>query len=147
MAEYFTIQFSIHLKGVICRLSDTVMTAFLEYHWPGNVAELKRCIQTLMKADGTRWTQHLPVLSLPGGGHADRSASHWGLDVGDIRRSLTECREMSLKQARCRYVVQIEKKMLRAALAQTGGNCKKAAGLLDISYKSMLNKAKAYRLV
>jgi DNA-binding protein Fis len=29
----------------------------------------------------------------------------------------------------------------------TNGNCKKAAALLSISYKSMLNKVKEYQLV
>jgi transcriptional regulator with PAS, ATPase and Fis domain len=43
--------------------------------------------------------------------------------------------------------MQVESRIMKAALSTTHGNCKKAAGLLNISYKSMLNKAKAYQLV
>jgi transcriptional regulator with PAS, ATPase and Fis domain len=54
--------------------------------------------------------------------------------------------EMSLKAARQHYVMQMEKDILKTALFRTHGNCKKAASLLNISYKSMLNKVKAYQL-
>ncbi len=52
-----------------------------------------------------------------------------------------------MKKAKQRYVMQVESRIMKAALHTTHGNCKKAAGLLNISYKSMLNKVKAYQLV
>jgi transcriptional regulator with PAS, ATPase and Fis domain len=55
--------------------------------------------------------------------------------------------EMSLKMAKQRCAMQVEKGILKLALSRTHGNCKKAAILLNISCKSMLAKAKAYRLV
>jgi transcriptional regulator with PAS, ATPase and Fis domain len=39
-----------------------------------------------------------------------------------------------------------EKTIIKKALERTNWNRKKAAGLLDISYKSLLNKIKQYRL-
>jgi len=116
---------------VLCRLSDTAMRALLAYPWPGNVIELKRVISRLMTADGD----------------GVACAYHPFVDVADIRRFLDRNQELGLKQAKSQYVVRIEKKMLTAALEKTGGNCKRAAGLLNISYKSMLNKVKAYQLV
>jgi two-component system response regulator AtoC len=46
----------------------------------------------------------------------------------------------SLKVAR----VDLEKKMIRKALAATGGNRTHAAHMLEISHPSLLNKMKAY---
>ena len=69
------------------------------------------------------------------------------IDADEVHQFLEKNRDISLKQAKNRYVSQVEKKMMKAALAQTNGNCKKAAGLLNISYKSMLNKVKEYQLV
>jgi transcriptional regulator with PAS, ATPase and Fis domain len=64
----------------------------------------------------------------------------------DVRRFLKNNKDLPLKTARKRYVMQVESQIMKAALSRTNGNCKKAAGLLNISYKSMLNKAKAYNL-
>ena len=69
------------------------------------------------------------------------------MDASDIRNYLRHNEGVSLKKAKARYAMQVEKKMMTAALAQTKGNCKKAAGLLKISYKTMLNKVKEYRLI
>jgi transcriptional regulator with PAS, ATPase and Fis domain len=43
-------------------------------------------------------------------------------------------------------VTGTEKTIIKKALERTNWNRKKAAGLLDISYKSLLNKIKQYRL-
>mgnify|MGYP000564924967 CR=1 FL=1 len=44
------------------------------------------------------------------------------------------------------YVTGTEKTIIKKALERTKWNRKKAAGLLDISYKSLLNKIMQYRL-
>jgi len=40
----------------------------------------------------------------------------------------------------------VEKRVMKRALESTNWNRKKAAAMLDISYKSMLNKIKEYKL-
>ena len=64
----------------------------------------------------------------------------------DVRRFLENNLDLPLKKAKQRYAMQVESRIMKAALSTTHGNCKRAAGLLNISYKSMLNKAKAYNL-
>jgi len=53
---------------------------------------------------------------------------------------------ISLKDIRKEFTMRTEKKMMKQALERTSWNRKKAAILLDISYKSLLNKIKAYNL-
>jgi two-component system response regulator AtoC len=43
-------------------------------------------------------------------------------------------------------MVRAEKKLVKKALESTNWNRKHAAKLLDISYKSLLNKIKEYKL-
>ncbi|MBC2713442.1 MAG: sigma 54-interacting transcriptional regulator [Desulfosarcina sp.] len=147
MADYFAAQYSIRHKGGICRLPDEVMGAFVDYHWPGNVSELKHSTQQLMMTDRANWKKELP---LQGNGgvkkRAERTANCF-IDVDEVRDFLENNLDFSLKKAKTRYANQVEKKIMKAALSQTNGNRKKAAGLLNISYKSMLNKVKAYQLV
>ena len=147
LAEYFTAQYSIRFNGVICRLPDEVLKAFVGYHWPGNVSELKRAIRKVLAAGNSNWDHTPPLQAIGEGRERGRQSSHCLIDADEIHHFLEKNRDISLKQAKNRYVSQVEKKILKAALAQTNGNCKKAAGLLNISYKSMLNKAKEYRLV
>jgi DNA-binding NtrC family response regulator len=147
LAEYFTAQYSIRFNGGICRLPEAVMEAFVEYQWPGNVSELKRAIRQVLAAGKTNWDHTPPLTAIGCGNNRGKRSSHCFIDADEVHQFLEKNRDISLKQARNRYVSRVEKKILKTALAQTNGNCKKAAGLLNISYKSMLNKAKEYQLV
>jgi DNA-binding NtrC family response regulator len=147
MAEYFAAQYSIRSNGGIFRLPDKVVEAFVDYDWPGNVPELKRTVQLLLATDKTNWAKTLPLLGKRGAKKPDNRTTAGFIDAEEVHSFLEKNREASLKQVKNRYVIQVEKKILKAALAQTNGNCKKASVLLNISYKSMLNKVKAYQLV
>jgi len=54
--------------------------------------------------------------------------------------------KMSLKDIRKEFIIRTESKLVKKALERTNWNRKKAAALLDISYKSLLNKIKAYNV-
>ncbi len=63
----------------------------------------------------------------------------------NIRKYLRDRKNLSLKNVCSGYVMGTEKTIIKKALERTNWNRKKAAGLLDISYKSLLNKIKKYR--
>ena len=67
-------------------------------------------------------------------------------ELPDIRKYLKDLNRISLKDIRREFTIRTEKKMMKQALERTSWNRKKAAILLDISYKSLLNKIKAYNL-
>lgn len=146
MAEHFTTHYSIRFHNGICRLPKAVLAAFADYPWPGNVPELKRAVQQWLMSDNI---DHPPYEAMGRNGRAGTLYKHptgGSIDPHEVQAFWNRNRGISLKQAKTRFVMKVEKKMMKAALVKTGGNCKKAAGLLNISYKSMLNKAKAYRL-
>jgi DNA-binding NtrC family response regulator len=63
-----------------------------------------------------------------------------------IDKRLRRGKAYPLKIATDRYVAKVEKSILEHVLATTHWNRKKAAALMDISYKSVLNKIRDYGL-
>jgi len=67
-------------------------------------------------------------------------------ELSDVKKYLKDLNEVSLKDICREFITRAEKKIMKQALEKTNWNRKKAAILLDISYKSLLNKIKAYDL-
>jgi transcriptional regulator with PAS, ATPase and Fis domain len=67
-------------------------------------------------------------------------------DISNLEKKLKNLDNLSLKSVCGDFLARTEKKTIRKALNHTNWNRKKAAGLLDISYKSLLNKIKKYKL-
>ena len=67
-------------------------------------------------------------------------------ELSDVKRYLKDLSRVSLKDICREFLTRIEKKIIKEVLKKTKWNRKKAAILLDISYKSLLNKIKAYDL-
>jgi DNA-binding NtrC family response regulator len=147
MAEYFAAYYGIKHNGGICRLSDELLKVLSNYYWPGNVSELKQITKQLVIFDKSRLKNKLPSsLKIKSSKYKDGRANAY-VDTDDVHSYIRSHSDVSLKQAKATYAAQVEKKLMKAALRQTSGNCKKAAVLLNISYKSMLNKTKKYQLV
>ncbi len=65
-------------------------------------------------------------------------------EISDIKIYLRDLHKISLKDIRKEFIKKTEKKLMKEALVKTNWNRKKASMLLDISYKSLLNKIKTY---
>jgi two-component system response regulator AtoC len=146
LAEFFTAKYSLEKKSALVRLPEDIQTALSAYHWPGNVAQLEETIKNAMANGMDAWAEVLHQWCCEHVEQKNRSFTPL-IDVDEcLRKFMDRKQEMSLKAARQHYVMQMEKDILKTALFRTHGNCKKAASLLNISYKSMLNKVKAYQL-
>ena len=66
--------------------------------------------------------------------------------LNDIKKYVKDLNNISLKKISAIFLERAEKKLVKKALESTSWNRKKAAKLLDISYKSLLNKIKEYKL-
>jgi two-component system response regulator AtoC len=148
LADFFVSQYSIQNRGAIFRLPDEVRNLLRNYDWPGNVSELKASIKRSLAPGVTHWTENLSAWCNDQMRNKERPPGRSTIDVkADLRRFLENNRDLPLKRARQRFGMQVERRIMKVALSATRGNCKKAAGLLNISYKSMLNKVKEYHLV
>jgi DNA-binding NtrC family response regulator len=105
-------------------LCKEIIEHLMEHSWPGNITELQTAIKTFV-AIGDQ------AISLA----AIKAASSSGRANGNHRHLL-------LKEATRASSVQIERKLISEVLVSTGGNRKRAAADLGISYKALLYKLK-----
>ena len=72
------------------------------------------------------------------------SAKEIAIDINDLTPKAAD--NLSLKDIGQRFCSRFEKRLVKKVLDSTNWNRRKAADMLDISYKSLLNKIKAYNL-
>jgi len=148
LTDFFTDQLCMEYDMGHLELSPKIMDCFYRYPWPGNVRELKTVVRRAVlygDADSLihdlwmQWTQNQrPV-------NSDQEIDQLA-GFSNLRKYVRDRKNLSLKKTCSGYVMGTEKTLIKKALERTNWNRKKAAGLLDISYKSLLNKIKQYRL-
>lgn len=122
----------------IARVNQQSLDALCGYDWPGNVRQLENTIERAVALETAEELRvELPVERQK----ARAAAAGIGLNGAAISGSvLPEGVDME------GYVADIEKHLLRAALAQSHGVQTKAADVLRISYRSFRHLMKKYDL-
>jgi len=110
----------------IKKLSSQTTAAILAYDWPGNVRELENVIERAV------------VLS------SEDEITSKDLGIQEIKTDTIK--HKSLKDSIRFTSAQIEKEAIIKTLKETKGNRTKAAKILGISRRSLLNKIKLYKL-
>lgn len=100
----------------------------LSYSWPGNVRELENVIErAVLMCDHVIQAEHLGI--------------YVRLDLAAIEESIK-----TLPEIASQAVHKAEAQAIERALHVTGGNKSKAAEILGVSYKTLLNKVKEYNI-
>lgn len=100
----------------------------LAYSWPGNVRELENVVErAVLMCDNEIRAEHLGI--------------YVRLDITTIEESIRTLPEIAHLAVRKAEVTAIER-----ALHITAGNKSKAADMLGVSYKTLLNKVKEYSI-
>ena len=147
LTDFFTDKLCIESGKSHFQLSDKMKNLFTCYHWPGNIQELEDLIK-LIVVDGAedRISRKLRIHKKYRGitDYYEDINSLAGLD--DVKKHVKNLDKISLKKIGGIFLGRAEKKLVKKALESTNWNRKRAAALLDISYKSLLNKIKEYKL-
>jgi len=141
LADFFSDKYCVELGKSHYRLSRKTKNLFFSYSWPGNVLELENIVKgavALGKEDS--------IISQLDTQDKINEYTYNFAELSDIKNHIKRSDNLPLK-AICRKIsAQAEKKLMKQALEKTNWNRKKAAMMLNISYKSLLNKIKAYNL-
>jgi DNA-binding NtrC family response regulator len=132
-----------HRKSEILPIADELLTQYsrqfdrpkpvlrkefigflMEHSWPENLPELQTAIKTFVAIGD----QSISLAALKAAGQAVKSNGYR--------------KHLSLKEATRTASTQIERQLISEVLLSTGGNRKRAAGELGISYKALLYKLK-----
>jgi DNA-binding NtrC family response regulator len=136
LARYFVDRFCRELKKRLA-LSPEAVEELRRYDWPGNVRELQNCIErAVILADGdTIRPRHLNLSFREAIASAAQPAQAEALDLSG-----------TLADATRRVVAEVERRKILLALDEAGGQKPRAADLLQVSYKTLLQKIKDYGL-
>ncbi|MDD2390343.1 MAG: sigma-54 dependent transcriptional regulator [Desulfobacterales bacterium] len=113
--------------GIPCRITDRAMKCLTEYHWPGNIRELKNVIERgiILAEDGLITEKELPFKLL--------EASQGEEAIG----SMTDDTQIhSLKEMERRHILKV--------LKTTNGSRTQTADLLGIGRKTLYRKLKDF---
>jgi two-component system response regulator AtoC len=132
-------------------LSQKTKNILSGYPWPENVRELENVVRHFVLMGNEDSMLDKFCLS----NQKNKSASHINCsediytlaELSDVKKYLKNLSNVSLKDISQEFVTRTEKKIIKKALRKTNWNRKKTSILLDISYKSLLNKIKGYDLV
>jgi two-component system response regulator PilR (NtrC family) len=123
----------------IAGVNSESLTALATYEWPGNVRQLENTIERAVAlATGEELNVELPVERV----RARAAAVGAGGDSLTITPGAVLPSDMDMEN----YVAEIERSLLKSALAQSNGVQARAADVLKISYRSFRHLMKKYEL-
>ena len=135
LARHFVDRFCRDMNKKPLSLSPAALDDLRTYAWPGNVRELQNCIErAVILCDGdTIHPRHLN-LSFRANAGAPIVQSPW--EQIDLSGTMSD--------ALRRVTAEVEKRKVEQAVREAGGNKQRAAEMLQISYKTLLQRLKDY---
>ena len=137
LARHFIDKFCRDLNKNPLTLAPSAIDELQAYSWPGNVRELQNCIEraVILTEGDTIHQRHLSLSfrQLPASAAA---VSPW--DQIDLSGTLGD--------ALRRVSGEVERRKIEMALQEAGGNKAQAADVLQLGYKALMQKLKAYGL-
>jgi two-component system response regulator AtoC len=135
LIDYFLRKYDQMYNKSVKNLSGRSIKILQDYHWPGNVRQLENLIKQIVVREDEGVIPE--ILRLYAGPLPEESAS-----------SATQSKDKaySLKKRISETVSREEKRLIGEVLTKTNWNRRKAAEILEISYRSLLYKIKEYSL-
>jgi two-component system response regulator AtoC len=119
-------------------ISDRLMRGFLAYRWPGNVRELENMLKRIVVLQSEDAIAD-EIFGAPTPSAAPAPSAPEAIETA---ASEGESGPLSLRDIGRRAARDAEREALKRVLYQTNWNRKKAARILEVSYKTLLQKIK-----
>jgi two-component system response regulator AtoC len=129
----------------ITHLSTNVISQLTSFHWPGNVRQLENMIkQIVVREDESIVTDLIRASSSQSESSTKPDSEFATMVPAMIASSASD--GYSLKSRIGEIIADEEKKLIGEVLTKTNWNRRRAAEMLEISYRSLLYKIKDYNL-
>jgi two-component system response regulator AtoC len=148
LTDFFTDKFCMEYDTGHIELPEKIKESFCCYPWPGNVRELQAIVNRAVlygENDGVIQNLAAQWAKQPNALNSDEEL-YAIAGFSNLKKYLNDRDNLSLKGVCSVFLLRAEKTIIKKALEKTNWNRKKAAKMLDISYKSLLNKIKEYEL-
>ena len=146
LARHFAEKFCRDQNKKTLMLSPAALDELRGYPWPGNVRELQNCIERaviLCDADAIL-PRHLNLsFRPPVAAGRDGAAASVVTDDPWAQVDLSG----SMNDAIRRAIAEVERRKIEQALKESGGNKHRAAEILQVSYKMLLQKQKEHHII
>ncbi|MGH9884588.1 MAG: helix-turn-helix domain-containing protein, partial [bacterium] len=135
LADQFLAALSRRIGKPVAPLDSETIDALCGYPWPGNVRELENTLERalILARDGRITRELFPFFAAPSAASARQAATP--TDSSAVRDE-----DLSIK----RRGRALEERLIRLALARTGGNRTRAAHVLELSARALQYKLKEY---
>ncbi len=145
LCRHFLKKYAVRHGRECVSLSDQVREQFYEYSWPGNLRELENLIQGFtILGDQDGFYKKMGHYGPAGGFLNGKEPLTEGKGAGTVPSRPVGTR--SLKKVCKAAACEAESATILDVLLHTHWNRRKAASILEISYKALLNKIKEYRI-
>ena len=134
LVDHFLRKYNLQYRKNFKQLSPKSIGLLQACSWPGNVRQLENLIkQIVVRGDENIILETIKATIIP---------SETVEEIG----ATPEVKEYSLKKRIAKAIAGEERRLISEVLNKTNWNRRKAAELLEISYRSLLYKIKEYRL-
>jgi two-component system, NtrC family, response regulator AtoC len=163
LTDFFLARYSRKYKRPANRVSDELQQLFLDYDWPGNIRELENMIKRIVILQDEQLVvkeiqgraRRVPAVAMAGAGAMAGYLP--GLPAGPVAEAAAESADsavaaaavappppegLSLAGVAKAASMRAERQAIEQTLRQVHWNRRKAAQLLGVSYKTLLNKIK-----
>jgi two-component system response regulator AtoC len=149
LVDFFTDRYCHEIGKGHYAIPEKTRMLYTEYDWPGNVRELEAIVKrSVIVGDECGFIESLCRHRSPRSRPEDiqNAPLEHLLDATELKSYMKDLNNISLKKICSKFIMKAEKTFLKQALDRTDWNRRKAAELLNISYKSLRNKIKVYNL-
>ena len=140
LIHYFINKYCYDFKRDPLDIPEDVSNLFMKYPWPGNIRELENVIRRAIAV--TDWEFARKELTSYNPPESDPTDPKQENDLTGLFKK----NDFSLKKIGKAYTAEAEKRAILTILKQTGWNRIKAARLLGVSYKTLINRIEEFGL-
>ncbi|MFJ7727712.1 sigma-54 interaction domain-containing protein [Neobacillus sp. NPDC097160] len=135
LVDYFIKDYNRLFHKHVSGITDGALTKLMNYSWPGNIRELKNCMERIMnlKTSGCIDESDIDLQDLYQISEILQASTHAQIEYDE---------DASFKQ----MMEATEIKIIKQELTQTRGNISQASRNLDIPQQTLSNKIKKYHL-